>query len=297
MTGPLIISFSFSVAAFFAVRAIADSRRNQKSAWRLAITHRDQPPEGGTSNKRTAALRSQSFLERLSFAPSGLTAPADRVVDRAGLSASVTGAWLIGFCASVGAISVVLWLVMASSEGISAGELQIAPLLALMGAATPWIIISSRGKRRQQAIERALPDMLDLLTVSIEAGLAVEGALQRVNDRSNGPLGEEVRRTLNEISLGRRRQDTLESLAARSGVPPLLTLVNTINQAERSGMQMGPVLRAQAEQQRNQRRQNAEERALKAPLKMLFPLALFIFPSIFLVVMGPAVISLVDTLG
>ena len=199
------------------------------------------------------------------------------------------------FEAVLGAVALVFWIGSASGNGLSERELMLAPVVTAIGAAFPWLMLSGRAKRRQDTIEKALPDMLDLITVSIEAGLALEGALQRVSERGVGPLAEEIQRTLNEISLGRRRPEALESLAARTQVAPLQSLVNAMNQAERSGMQMGPVLRAQAEQLRTVRRQQAEEKALKAPIKMLFPLAVFIFPSIFLVVMGPAAIHLMES--
>jgi tight adherence protein C len=166
--------------------------------------------------------------------------------------------------------------------------------VALLGAAVPWVLVKGRADRRQRTIERALPDMLDLLVVSIEAGLALEGALQRVSERGAGALSEEIRRTLNEIALGRRRYDALVSLAERTQVPALQTLVNAMNQAERSGMHLGPVLRSQAEQLRTRRRQQAQERALKAPVKMLIPLAIFIFPAMFLVILGPAAIPYIS---
>ena len=105
----------------------------------------------------------------------------------------------------------------------------------------------------------------------------------------------EVRRTLSEIALGRQRRDAMRSLGSRTSVPAVVAFVNSLNQAERSGMELGPVLRAQADQVRQRRRQRAEEAALKAPIKMLFPLIMFIFPSIFVILLGPAAIQMIET--
>jgi tight adherence protein C len=226
-----------------------------------------------------------------------LQAPADRIVATAGLSGKVSGAWLIGFSLVLAGCAFVAWMALMGSGGFDTQEMLIGAGATALGGIGPWIVLSSRGKRRQDAIDRALPDVLDLLTVSIEAGLAMEGALQRVSQRESGALHVEIRRTLNEIALGRRRSEALTAMAQRTEVPPLQTLVSAINQAERTGLQMGPVMRAQSEQIRIRRRQLAEEKAMKAPVKMLFPLIGFIFPSMFIVILGPAAISFTETFG
>ena len=298
MTMALLIPLSLAAATFLLARGLLIEGKAPASAWRDATLHREHATDRKRSaSQPSAGLRSRSMLERAARTPPSLNAPADRLIDRAGLSARVTGSWLIGLSLVLGAAALVFWIGLSSGNGLSERELMLAPAFAAIGAGLPWFMLSSRAKRRQQMIERSLPDMLDLITVSIEAGLALEGALQRVSERGSGPLAEEIQRTLNEVALGRRRQEALEALAARTQVAPLQSLVNAMNQAERSGMQMGPVLRAQAEQLRTLRRQQAEEKALQAPIKMLLPLAVFIFPSIFLVVMGPAAIHLMDSFG
>ncbi len=293
----LVISLCLAAAAYLFARAVLVEGKTPSSAWRDATLGREHKVDASTASRQRHGLRARSKFERWARTPPSLNGPADRLVARAGLSASVSGPWLMGLSALLGGGAFTFWLISSLGDGLTRPELLIAPVTAIIGAGLPWFLLSGRAKRRRQAIEHALPDMLDLLTVSIEAGLALEGALQRVSERGAGPLSEEIQRTLNEVSLGRRRQDALDELAARTQAPPLQTLVSAMNQAERSGMQMGPVLRAQAEQLRTLRRQQAEEKALKAPIKMLFPLAVFIFPSIFLVVMGPAAIHIMDTLG
>lgn len=287
----LIIAAAFALASYLVVRALSVEGRAPVSAWRDATFGQKQPAR--TVHQVTPALRTKSTLERIIEALPNLErmqAPAQRAVESAGLSTRLTGASLMGLCAMLGATGILGGLLVASKGGFSPRELVAIPVVGAIGAAAPLISVSGRTKRRRESIDRTLPDILDLLVVSVEAGLALEGALHRVSARGNDPLTQEIQRMLNEVALGRRRYDALVSLGARCGVQPLQTLVNAMNQAERSGMQLGPVLRSQSEQIRIRRRQLAEEKAMKAPLKMLVPLVLFIFPTMFLVILGPAAI-------
>lgn len=291
----LILGLSLATAAFLTVRAFLVEGKAATSAWRAqTFGTAAAEPTRRSAPRVSTLLRSKSAVERLARSVPRLHAPADRVVARAGLQGKITGAWLVGVSAVVGVGVLLFFLLTSTGSGLTNRDLAMIPAVALLGAAVPWVLVKGRADRRQRTIERALPDMLDLLVVSIEAGLALEGALQRVSERGAGALSEEIRRTLNEIALGRRRYDALVSLAERTQVPALQTLVNAMNQAERSGMHLGPVLRSQAEQLRTRRRQQAQERALKAPVKMLIPLAIFIFPAMFLVILGPAAIPYIS---
>lgn len=294
-----VVSLCMATAVFLLTRTLLVGGKAPSSAWRDATLGRERSMKetNARQSRKQVGLRSRSLLERLARVPPRLNAPADRLVATAGLSDRFTGSWVVGISAVSGAVLLLLVAVGVGHDGFTSRELMLAPLAALLGLAAPWMLISGRATRRKEAIERALPDTLDLITVSIEAGLAVEAAMKRVSDRLRGPLAEEIRRMLAEIGLGRRRPDALHAMAMRSGVPEVAQLVNAINQADRSGMQLGPVLRTQSQQVRQRRRQRAEEKALQAPLKMLFPLVLFIFPAIFLVIMGPAVITLMEQLG
>jgi tight adherence protein C len=290
----LLIAGLCALAAYLMVRAFAVEGRAPTSAWRDATF--GTKASAATSQATGPALRTKSLLDRIIEAlPSleGMQAPAQRAVELAGLSPRLTGASLIGICAVLGTAGMLLALVLVSNNGISARELVAVPVVGLLGVGAPLISVSGRGKRRRDLIDRALPDVLDLLVVSVEAGLALESALQRISARGHDPLTQEIQRTLNEVALGRRRYDALISLGARCGVQPLQTLINAMNQAERSGMQLGPVLRAQSEQIRTRRRQLSQEKAMKAPLKMLLPLVMFIFPVMFLVILGPAVVPFI----
>ena len=287
----LIIAAAFAVAAYLFIRALAVEGRAPTSAWREATFGTGQPTPAARSSG--PALRTKSILERaLAALPrlDRMQEPAQRKVEAAGLSTRFSGASLMALCGVLAAAGVLGALLVTSKGGFTARELVAVPVAGLLGLGTPLILVSGRSKRRRESMDRSLPDILDLLVVSVEAGLALEGALQRVSARGADPLTQEIQRTLNEIALGRRRYEALVSLGARCGVQPLQTLVNAMNQAERSGMQLGPVLRSQSEQIRIRRRQAAEEKAMKAPLKMLVPLVLFIFPAMFLVILGPAAI-------
>jgi tight adherence protein C len=199
---------------------------------------------------------------------------------------------------STGAMGGMTLLAVTSSEGMSTG---IAVLLVTgatgLGLGGPMVWLSGRVTRRRAAIQAALPDTLDLVVVSVEAGLGFEAALARITEQADGPLSDELRRVLADMNLGMARRDALQGMALRAKSAGVSSLVTAILQAERTGMGVGTVLRSQASHLRMVRRQRAEEAAMKAPLKMLFPLVFFIFPSLFVVILGPAMLNLMRTLG
>lgn len=158
-----------------------------------------------------------------------------------------------------------------------------------------WLI--TRIRARQKAILLAIPDTLDLLTISVKAGLGFDAALGKVVEKTEGPLTDEFRRALAEVRIGKSRRDALRELVARTNVPALTNFIGAIIQAEQLGVAIANVLEVQSEQLRIERRQRAEEMAAKAPIKMLFPLVGCIFPSMFIVILGPAIILIVNNLG
>jgi tight adherence protein C len=190
-----------------------------------------------------------------------------------------------------------LTLLVARGTSPFPGGFALALVASSFGAMAPIIWLDGKIKRRQAAIERALPDAFDLIVVSAEAGLGLEGAMARVSEASDGPLSDELRHALADMSLGVGRRAALLSMVDRIRLDSMRALVAAVLQADQTGMGIGQVLRAQSEHLRNLRRQRAEEVAMKAPIKMLFPLLFFIFPSLFIVVLGPAMITLMQTLG
>ncbi len=183
--------------------------------------------------------------------------------------------------------------------------LNTGPLLAILlgvagiavGYIAPEFWLSRRVRARQKAILLQIPDALDLLTISVRAGLGFDAALAKVVEKMVGPLVDEFRRALAEVRVGKARRDALRDIIPRTEVPALTNFIGAIIQAEQLGVSISKVLQVQSEQLRIERRQRAEEMAAKAPIKMLFPLVGCIFPSLFIVILGPAIILIMKNLG
>ena len=173
-----------------------------------------------------------------------------------------------------------------------AGTVRMAAFLAIIGIAFPESRIGSKREERQASIRRDLPDVLDLLVISVEAGVGLEGAIEVVGKHFDSPLSHELQRLLREMELGVPRRTALQNLKKRIDIPEVSNFVLSLIQADGLGMPLGRVLRAQANEMRSKRRQWARERAAKLPVKILFPMFLFIFPALFVVVLGPAVSSI-----
>lgn len=167
-------------------------------------------------------------------------------------------------------------------------------MLAFFGFALPTMWLNRRIQGRQREILKALPDAIDLLTISVEAGLGFDLAMARVVEKWNNQLSQEFARVLADTRLGKNRRDALRELVARTGVPDLSTFVAAIIQADQLGVSIAKILRVQSDQLRIRRRQRAEELAHQAPVKMLFPLVFLVFPAMFVVILGPAVPLIYD---
>jgi tight adherence protein C len=166
-----------------------------------------------------------------------------------------------------------------------------------IGYLVPEFWLGGRIKARQKLILRMIPDTLDLLTISVRAGLGFDAALAKVVEKLPGPLTDEFRRALAEVRVGKARRDALRDMIPRTNVQPLSNFIGAIIQAETLGVSISKVLQVQSEQLRIERRQRAEEQAARAPIKMLFPLVGCIFPSLFIVILGPAFISIIQTMS
>jgi tight adherence protein C len=201
-----------------------------------------------------------------------------RAIDFLGLKLAVAGLLAGGF------------FVVGLLTGSAVFGIVSAGSLGGLGFMLPEIWLSRRIKKRQKAILLAVPDTLDLLTISVRAGLSFDGALSKVVEKVHGPLSDEFRRALAELRVGKTRRDALRDIVGRTDVPALSNFIGAIVQAEQLGVPIAKVLQVQSEQLRIERRQRAEEMAAKAPIKMLFPLVGCIFPSMFIVILGPAII-------
>jgi tight adherence protein C len=167
----------------------------------------------------------------------------------------------------------------------------------ILGYMLPVMWLGRQITQRKNNITKALPDALDLLCISVEAGLAFDLALQRVTQKWDDELAREFKRVLSDIRLGRSRREALKDLAQRTGVEDVQTFTAAIIQADQLGVSMSKILRLQADQMRVRRRQRAEEKAQQAPVKMLFPLVFLIFPALFVVILGPAVPRIMSAFG
>jgi tight adherence protein C len=198
-----------------------------------------------------------------------------------------------GFLAAFGAlVGITGWI---SVGGVTGFTLTIG--LAAAGWIGPGYYVGLRVRRRRDEVQAALPDALDLLAVSVEAGLGFDAAISKLIEHMDGPLIDEFSLALTEMRVGEARPDALKKLAARVDSPELSAFVRAIIQADQLGISLGKILRVQAIDTRLKRQAAAEERAMKAPIKMLFPTVVFIFPAMFIVVLGPALIQLGKLFG
>lgn len=200
------------------------------------------------------------------------------------------GLWAI--CA-IGVPLLCVYLVVSAGPPafVAASEIGIG---TACGVALPWVMISRRARLRLEAIDYDMPELVDLLVVGVEAGMGFSAALRSACARIDGPLGAELRLMLQEQGLGASTSQALLNLLNRCETPATRSFVRTIVQGERLGVSIGTMMRALADEMRKRRRAVAEERAHKAPIKMLFPLVLLIFPSMFIVLLTPAAITLIE---
>jgi tight adherence protein C len=166
-------------------------------------------------------------------------------------------------------------------------------VLLLLSAYAPFVLIRGRVSKRRKRMLKALPDMMDLLTTCVEAGLGIDAALAKVSEKAKEPLAGEIRLILRTMAMGRPRREALEQFSDRAGLTEIVSLTGAIIQAERMGVSLGHVLRVQSDALRVQRKQRAEQQAFKAPVKIIVVLAFFIFPSMFIVIIGPAALPFI----
>lgn len=185
---------------------------------------------------------------------------------------------------------------LAALGGVSGQGFLGLLVMGMIGFMLPRFWLRSAVGSRQKKIVKNLPDAMDLITTCVEAGLGLDAALAKVSGQMKGPLAKEISQMLLEVGMGRLRRDALSDLGQRTGVQELISFVNAVIQAEQLGVSIGHVLKVQSDQMRTHRRQRAEKLAHEAPIKMMFPLVLCIFPAFLLVILGPAVIRIGETM-
>jgi tight adherence protein C len=184
-----------------------------------------------------------------------------------------------------------------AGEGAASKKFMIAGGLALMGFFIPDTVVTFKARARNEQIQAELPDALDLLAVSVEAGMGFDGAITKLTEHMEGPLVDEFSLLLSEMRMGESRQTALKNMVARVDATELSSFVRAVIQADQLGISLGRILRVQATDSRLRRQAAAEEKAMKAPIKMLFPTVLFIFPAMFLVILGPAILNVQKLFG
>ncbi len=298
----LIISIvSVGLALALAARAIALPRiRTEESLGQIEAYGYRQPGAGDGSGERKALL--PKLAARLGDRLRGSAAEKrEAEAKQLLLSAGVWGmtpASFVGYRVLAGFGSAVFLGWTLTSGGASpVVVLFAAGYGGLIGWIAPLMLLKSRARRRAERVEIELPDLIDLLVVTLEAGLSFNASLQRAADRLRGPLGDEIRLTLREHNLGLTMEQALQGMLERCDAPAVRTFVRAVTQGESLGISIAQVMRELAGDLRTRRRQIIEEKAQKAPLKILFPLCFLILPSIFVVVLFPGLYDILQTLG
>jgi tight adherence protein C len=229
----------------------------------------------------------------------GMIARTDAKLEKAGYPGGLRGAdWMgVKILATIVVAVVFFFLGLLIGKGAFALGFVFALVGAAIGFIGPEFWLGGRIKKRSMDMILQLPDALDLLTISVEAGLGFDAALAKVVEKMDGPLVTEFRQALAEIRMGRTRREALRDIVARADAQPVANFIGAIVQAEQLGVPIAKVLQIQSQQLRIERRQRAEEAAAKAPVKMLFPMVGCIFPTIFIVILGPAIVTVMGGVG
>ena len=268
--------------------------RNLGSAPTVTDRRALQLQESGFDRAVLPAVRAVARRMRR-FTPAGWLAS----LERRALLAGPRSGWTADRALAAKVVLGLLGLLIGfwAAPRVSGGSgLLLAILCPVLGYMLPDILLRERAKERQQKIGVELPDTLDQVTISVEAGLGFDAALAYVAETGTGPLADELKIMLHQVALGVPRQQALRDLVDRTDVPELRHFVFAVRQAEEYGLPIAHVLRVQSGELRVRRRQLAEERAMKMPVKLVFPLALCIFPTLFIVLLGPAVIRIAESL-
>ncbi|RPJ55038.1 MAG: type II secretion system F family protein [Dehalococcoidia bacterium] len=242
---------------------------------------------------RPILLKLAQAFSRLS--PSKTKADAELKLDLAGRPNNWGATEFFGvrvFAALV--LGLLIFLVAWIAQGISIG-LPAGGGAAGIGFFLPLLWLRSKMRKRQEEIVKGLPDALDLLTITVEAGMGFDGAIQKVAEKWNNELSKGFSKVVQEMRLGIPRREALRNMDKTMGVPDVTTFVAAIIQAETLGVSIAKILRIQSEQMRVKRRQRAEEKANQAPIKMLFPMVFLIFPALFIILLGPAALIIMET--
>ncbi|MET1156730.1 type II secretion system F family protein [Arthrobacter sp.] len=250
----------------------------------------------GASQGAAAPSATTGLLEGIGrrLTPAAYVAFLDRLLALAGRPVSMPLGKVLGSKLGIGLAGVAAGVYLSSAGSTSLMKLA-GLFLVFLGYFIPDLLLYSKGLERQKIIQLELANTLDQMLISVEAGLGFEGAMARAGENGKGPLAEELVRTLQDMQVGRSRRESYLALAERTNIPELRSFVQAVVQADTYGIAISRVLRVQAKVMRVKRRQRAEEKAMKLPVMILFPLLFFIFPVLFIAILGPAVINAIVT--
>jgi len=250
---------------------------------------------GAETAEFTEAQRT-TLLERIGYrlTPVGYVHKLDKLLSLAGRPTSLPLGRVLAAKPLLGLAGAVLGFYLSATGSTPIIKL-VGLLVVLLGYFIPDLMLYSKGQERQTAMQLELANTLDQMLISVEAGLGFEGAMARAGENGKGPLAEELVRTLQDMQVGRSRRESYLALAERTSIPELRSFVQAVVQADTYGIAISRVLRIQAKVMRVKRRQRAEEKAMKLPVMILFPLLFFIFPVLFIAILGPAIINAIDT--
>jgi tight adherence protein C len=295
---PAVIASAVTVGAltFYVGNGVLQARRN--ASRRLAnLQTREEVLSRGISERAIAPVIEGLGKFALRFTPQGWVERAHQKLVYAGMAERMDGnTWAaIRIIALIGTL--ILFFVVQGAFSSPVQKLIVFGLLMAVGFVGPESILNRRIDDRRKDMERSLPDVIDLLVISVEAGLGFEAAMGRVVQAVPGELSREFSRTLQETRVGVSRHKALRSLAERTDVDDLNAFILALIQADQFGVSIARMLRVQADEMRVRRRQRAQEKAFAAPVKLVFPLVLCIFPSMFVVLLGPAAINIAEVFG
>jgi tight adherence protein C len=306
----LALALIGTFATIFVLGLVVDMMLNKRRRYATVLQTQVGAVPDSITNLRHTQLKS-SALERLVFpfagkvissitrlTPLDLYRRTNRLIELAGNPPSLTAERIVAFKIVFGIVGFVAGFLVAPLLPFKgfAPSVMIAVLFALTGYTFPSAGLSARASKRQKEIRKAMPDTMDLLTISVEAGLGFDAALAQVVKNVPGPLSDEIARMLQEMQIGVSRAEALRHLNDRTEVPELDGFVLSMIQADKYGVGVAKVLRAQATELRQKRRQRAEEVAQKVPLKLLFPTIFLVLPAMFIVILGPGAIKAYQTL-
>ena len=289
-------AIAIGVLTFYVGNGVLRARRS--SSRRLAsLQTRDEVLSTGISERAIAPVIEGLGKFALRFTPQGWVNKAQKKLVYAGMADRMDGNTWAAFriMALIGVL--VMFFVVQSAFGTPIQKLMLFGVLMGIGFVGPEAILNRRIDERRKEMEKSLPDLIDLLVISVEAGLGFEAAMGRVTQAVPGELSREFTRTLQATRVGVSRHKALRALAERTDVDDLNAFVLALIQADQFGVSIARMLRVQADEMRVRRRQRAQEKAFAAPVKLVFPLVLCIFPSMFVVLLGPAAINIATVFG